>query len=439
MNPIKVAICRYQRGQDVVKQAVVKADAFAHLPSNARVIIKPNIVVWLDAPYPKYGVVTTSAVVEETVKLLMAYGINDIAIAEGSLQVDPQGQPIGEKSFEGLGYKKLQQRYGVKLWDVWERPFQKVEVAEGIRLRVNEDLMTADYLVNLPVLKTHAQVKISLGLKNLKGFLDVASRKKCHSADTEKDLAFMIARLTKLLPPSATIIDGIYTLERGPSIDGAPRRSDIVIASSSVVAADMTGAAVLGYDPADIPYLMQACQMAGFTTDGAGIEVVGRTVKEVAAYHQYAFPYNQDGTRPLAFEKMGMEGIKFHKYDDTLCTYCSPLIGMLQTIIALSYQGKPFDDVEFLSGKRQKPSDDMKKSILVGQCMCKLNKDHEGPQEIVKISGCPPKPEEAAEALKSIGIEIPPSLLTDFNTAAGFFMKRFEGQTEFDDAFFTIS
>jgi uncharacterized protein (DUF362 family) len=438
MNPIKVAICKYERGQDVVKQAVEKADAFADLPKNAKVIIKPNIVVWLDAPYPKYGVVTTSAVVEETVELLRAYGIDDIAIAEGSLQVDPQGQHIGAKSFEGLGYNKLKRRYGVKLWDVWERPFQKVEVAAGIRLRVNEDLMTADYLVNLPVLKTHAQVKVSLGLKNLKGFLDVASRKKCHRADTEKDLEFMIARLTKLLPPSATIIDGIYTLERGPSIDGAPRRSDIVIASSNVLAADMIGAEVLGYDPADIRYLMQACQMAGFTTDGSGIEVVGKKVKDVAASHQYAFPYNQDGTLPRTFEKMGIQGLKFHKFDSTVCTYCSPLIGMLLTIIAMSYKGKPFDDVEFLCGKRRKPSDDMKKSILVGQCMCQLNKDHAGPQEIVEISGCPPKPKEAAEALRGIGIEIPPSVLTDFDTAAGFFMERFKGQTEFDDSFFTI-
>ena len=70
--------------------------------------------------------------------------------------------------------------------------------------------------------------------------------------------------------------------------------------------------------------------------------------------------------------------------------------------------------------------------------MCQLNKDHEGPQEIVKISGCPPKPEEAAEALKGIGIEIPPPVLTDYDTAAGFFMERFKGRTEFDDAFYRI-
>ena len=41
---------------------------------------------------------------------------------------------------------------------------QMVEVAEGIHLRVNEDLMTADYPVNLAVLKTHTQIKVNLGL-----------------------------------------------------------------------------------------------------------------------------------------------------------------------------------------------------------------------------------------------------------------------------------
>ena len=120
----------------------------------------------------------------------------------------------------------------------------------------------------------------------------MASRKKCHSIDTEKDLAFMIARLAKLLPPSAMIIDGIYTFERGFSVDGAPRRSDIVITSSSNLAANRNGAEVLGQNPADIPYLMQASKMAGFSTDSPKIEVGGVKIEEAAVSHQYAFPYN---------------------------------------------------------------------------------------------------------------------------------------------------
>lgn len=439
INPIKVAIQKFERNNGIVKKAVEKANAFEFLPNNATVVIKPNIVVWLDRPFPKWGVITTSAIMEETVVLLKEYGINDICIVEGSLQMNPKQTHIGQKAFEGLGYLKLKQRYGVKLFDVWERPFEKVEIADGMNLKVNADLLASDFLVNLPVLKTHAQARVSLGIKNLKGFLNISSRKKCHGADSEKDLDYMISCLPKLLPPSATIIDGIYTLERGPSFDGKPKKTDLVIASSNVLAADMVGAKVLGHEPEDIPYLAQVAAGQELSTDLSGIEILGEKIEDVARFHKYAFPYNEDDTLPAGMEKMGIKGLKFHKYDSSLCTYCSPLIGMLLTIIALSYKGKPFEDVEFLTGKRLKPSKEMKKSILVGQCMCALNKDHDGPQEIVRIKGCPPDPGQAALALKGIGIDMDPSFLTDFETAAAFFMERFKDKPEFDGSYYTIA
>jgi len=438
MNDIKVAIHKFKRDNHTVKRAVENANAFEHLPKNAKVIIKPNIVVWLNGPFPKWGVITTSAIMEETVILLKDHGVKDISIAEGSLQINPNDKKIGQKSFEGLGYSKLKQRYGVKLLDVWERPFEKVEIAEGLSLKVNSDLMESDFLVNLPVLKTHAQVKVSLGIKNLKGFLNIASRKKCHNVDTEKGLEYMISRLPELLPSSATIIDGIYTIERGPSFDGKPRKSDLVIASSNTLAADMVGAKVLGHEPCDIPYLVQTALDQGLSIDLSGIEVLGEKIEDVEAFHKYTFPYNKDNTLPVNMEKMGIKGLKFHKFDSTLCTYCSPLTGMLLTIIAMSYKGEPYNDVEFLTGKRLKPSSDMKKSILVGQCMCALNKDFDGPQEIVKIKGCPPDPKEAAIALKGMGIDVDPSFLSNFEMAGAFLMDRYKDKPEFNESYYTI-
>ncbi|RLC22815.1 MAG: DUF362 domain-containing protein, partial [Deltaproteobacteria bacterium] len=172
--------------------------------------------------------------------------------------------------------------------------------------------------------------------------------------------------------------------------------------------------------------------------DLIGIEVLGEKIEDVAAFHKDSFPYNEDNTLPASMEKMGIKGLRFHKYDSTLCTYCSPLIGKLLTIIAMSYKGKPFDEVEFLTGKRLRPTLNMKKSILVGQCMCALNKNHDGPQEIVKIEGCPPRPEEAALALKSIGIDIDPSFFTNLEMEGAFFMKRFKDNPEFDESYYTI-
>lgn len=438
MTTHKVAILKYQRKSETIKEAVAKADAFAGLPKNAKVVIKPNIVTWLDMPFPKWGVVTTSAVMEETVILLKEYGINDITIVEGSLQIGSKKERVGQRSFNGLGYSKLKDRYNVKLLDVWERPFERKKIGDGLSVKINADILASDFMVNLPVLKTHAQVRVSLGIKNLKGLLNVASRKKCHSADHKRDLDYMISCLPDLMPPSATIIDGIYTLERGPAFDGKPRKSDLVIASSDMISADMVGAALLGHEPSTIPYLVQAASNKNRQPDLSDITVLGEKIEEAAVFHHYTFPYNEDNTLPLSMEKMGIQGLKFHKYDTTLCTYCSPLIGMLLTLIAMSYKGKPYDKVEFLTGKRLRPSEGMKKSILVGQCMCALNKDHDGPQEIVQIRGCPPDPQSAADALKGIGIRVDPEFLTNFEMTGAFFMERFKGRPEFDESYYTI-
>ncbi|OQY51039.1 MAG: hypothetical protein B6240_00535, partial [Desulfobacteraceae bacterium 4572_87] len=54
-----------------VRKAVDLSRGLDHLPSNAGVFIKPNIVFWSRfGPFPAYGVITTSRVVEDMVILL---------------------------------------------------------------------------------------------------------------------------------------------------------------------------------------------------------------------------------------------------------------------------------------------------------------------------------------------------------------------------------
>ena len=52
MKDIKVAIHKFKRGDKTIKKAVESVNAFEHLPKNAKVIIKPNIVVWINGPFP---------------------------------------------------------------------------------------------------------------------------------------------------------------------------------------------------------------------------------------------------------------------------------------------------------------------------------------------------------------------------------------------------
>ena len=67
----RVAIVHYERPLDSVRRAVDLCGGLDHLPRGAHVFIKPNIVFWTKSvPFPKWGVITTSRVVEDMVILL---------------------------------------------------------------------------------------------------------------------------------------------------------------------------------------------------------------------------------------------------------------------------------------------------------------------------------------------------------------------------------
>ena len=436
------AIVRYENPLESVRKAVDLSNGLDRLPAKARVFIKPNIVFWTRVvPFPKWGVITTSRVVEDMVVLLKERGIEDITIGEGTVTMNPKDTATPAHAFETLGYQTLQKRYGVKYLNVFERPFRKLDLGEGIVLHFNSDALDSDFVIDLPVLKTHNQAKVSLGIKNLKGLLNINSRKKCHSADPEKDLNYLIARLPERLPPVFTLLDGIYTNERGPSFDGRIRRSNLLVASADLLSADMVGAKVLGYEPAAVPHLVHAAQNQGRPLDLSDIELKGETLSEVASFHEYDFAYveNENGTMPVPLAKEGLKGLTYHKYDLSMCTYCSGINGLMLTAIRNAWKGQPWDEIEVLTGKMMKPTPGKKKTILIGKCIYQANKNHPDIREMIAIKGCPPKMEDLVKALHQAGIEANPALFENYDQLPGFFLQRYQGKAEFDESFFRVA
>ena len=381
---------------------------------------------------------TTSRVVEDIITLLKERGIDEITIVEGITTYDPKDRETPAHAFETLGYNVLKRRYGVKTLNVFERTFKRLDLGAGVVLNFNEDILQSDFVINLPVLKAHSQTVVSLGIKNLKGLIDVNSRKRCHSPHPIKNLDYMIARLANKLPPSFTLLDGIYTAERGPYFDGRLRRSNILIASSDIFSADKVGAKVLGYDPLEVPYLVYASQDFKRTIDLSDVEVVGEKIEAVASRHEYTFPYTEDGNLPKPLEKMGIKGLSYPKYDHTICTYCSALNTLIIVAIVNAWKGEPWDEVEILTGKMMKPTPGKNKTILIGKCMYQANKDNVDVKEMIAVKGCPPDLKAVMKALHQTGIDVSPTFFENMDMAAGFFMKRYEGKPEFEESFFKI-
>jgi uncharacterized protein (DUF362 family) len=432
----EVAVVKYQDGHQFLKKAVDLVGGLQGFSGGSRVVIKPNFVLWHEGgEFPKYGVLTTARLIEELVILLKEYGVRHISLVEGP----------AECSFRlfvsGMGLNLLTQRYGVDLVDVLEGSFARV-TAGDVTLSISKIVLEADHVIDMPVMKTHSQAMVSLGIKNLKGVLNVASRQRCHSADPTADLNHHLAKFADILSPSLTIIDGIYTLEKGPNYHGDAHRTDIIVASRDLISADKVGAAILGIPPQTVPHIALAAGNKGRPPDLGDVKILGNNALEaVSRPHQWEFPWSTSGDMPGLLSSAGVRGITWRKIDNSICTHCASFLPLYvgAGVLLAKNRDKPFDDIEILAGKIRDPEGGHQHTLLVGQCQVKRNGRNPLINHPVKIEGCPPSEEDFYKAYRELGIELPQNFAEQVQKIpAMFFLPKYKGKPEFQEEFFRI-
>ncbi len=432
VEPLPVSVNRYESSTDSLRSALDGADAFRKLEPEKRVLIKPNLVGW-DPAYPiaPYGVYTTSRLVEDMIRFLKDFGVRNITIGEGSA---PRGERRTKGKdlrgtaliFKALGYPYLRKKYGVRLLDFFEEPFEEIAV-DDIRLRVAREALKSDFFINMPVLKTHNQTKLSLGLKNLKGCIDLKSRKLCHNAGIPLD--YFCSLFAEIIQPDLTVLDGIYGLEKGPYYLGTAHRMDVLVASQDPLAVDVMGAVVMGFNPAEVDHIALYGRRHDRSLELGLFPLTGNSPEEFARPMQWDFAWREDDSGPRAWDKLGIRGIRMPKYDQSLCTGCSALYNPLLMLLASCHTGKPFEGIEVLTGKRMEPAGGFKKTLLFGNCMIKKNLKNPRIQEAVPVKGCPVAMEEIIGRLKDMGLDPKLEFLARFRHSLA---HRYDGDSAFE-------
>lgn len=433
MDLAAVGLVKFADERANVGRAIELCDGFKELTASKRVLLKPNLVMWDEVlPYPKYGVITTAVVVEEVVRLLKEFGCSDITIAEAATE-DKDINSSTVAAYRGLGYPALEKRYGVKLLDLNEGPYEKVDF-DGFSLNMAVPALEADFLIDLPVLKTHNSTKVSLGFKNLKGCLARRSKTFCHHREIPLD--HFVHQIGEKLAPALTLIDGIYALDRGPAVNGTAHRADLLIASRDMFAADVVGTMLLGMKPAEIGHLAAYARKHNLPLDGSNIEVKGENISDHKMQLKWDWGWLEDNSGPTAFGRMGIEGIYYPKYDDTICSGCAFLNNMVLILLLGAYKGEPFNNIEFLTGKVARSRGGFDKTFLFGSCIIRENRDNPLINEAVPIKGCPPRAEDIVRILNEHGInaDFDSYLLYRSSLAA-----RYEEQPQFKEQHFAVS
>lgn len=238
---------------------------------NMRVVIKPNLLA--PAP-PEKAIVTHPLMIRAAVEYVLDKGAKPVisdSPAVSSFEKILKESGI-RKALEGLSVEYREFKASVTV-DVG-KPFNEIEVAT--------DAVDADFLINMPKLKTHAQMLLTLGIKNLFGCIIGMRKPEWHlRAGVDREMfATLLVKIYQAVKPSVTIIDGILSMQgEGPGKSGEPRHVGVIIGSSDTPATDIAVCKMLGIDPERVLTTKIALEQ-GLATEAIAIDGVMPEVKD---------------------------------------------------------------------------------------------------------------------------------------------------------------
>ena len=209
-----------------------------------RVLLKPNL---LTGARPGK---------ECTTRAELVYCVAQMVIAAGGQPFLGDSPAFGSARGVALasGYQPLIEALNLPIVDFHGKRYQTVS-EDFNHLLLSKEAMEADVVINLPKVKSHSQLTLTLGVKNLFGCVPGKLKAWWHmEAGKDADrFGQMLVETARTINPNLTIIDGIIGHEgNGPS-GGEPRHLGILGASADVFALDRAVVEILNVAPTMVP------------------------------------------------------------------------------------------------------------------------------------------------------------------------------------------
>jgi len=218
------------------------------------VVIKPNVAF---ASSPMLGATANPLLVAEVVRLCYNRG--------GAKKVYVTDNPINDPAscFMLSGIGKAANEAGAEVILPRDNFFSHTTLKGGKLITdwpvFYWPLEKCNKLIGISPVKNHHRSGASMAMKNWYGLLG-GRRNIFH-----QDINTIIAELAMLVKPTLVISDGSYSMMTNGPTGGSLadlKKTNTIIASCDMVAADAYGCGLLGMKPSDLPYLEKA-QKAG--------------------------------------------------------------------------------------------------------------------------------------------------------------------------------
>ncbi|NIM90095.1 MAG: DUF362 domain-containing protein [Candidatus Aminicenantes bacterium] len=240
----------------------------------SKIFVKINHI---SPPSPaEKGLVTHPAFTKEVLRLLKERG-HEVVVGDDIQSKEEDGFLISD-------YRQACEELGVLLINLKEKGFKEVEFQGRLldKVYLSQACLEADYIINLPKLKTHSFTIYTGAVKNMYGIIPYGLRLKYHRQYIRNDdFSQMLVDVLSCAPPQLNIMDGIMAMEgEGPSA-GNLRKTGLILASPDAVALDAVATKIMSLNPLDIFTTYYAHNRGLGMGRIEGIEVVGETIPDV--------------------------------------------------------------------------------------------------------------------------------------------------------------
>jgi uncharacterized protein (DUF362 family)/Pyruvate/2-oxoacid:ferredoxin oxidoreductase delta subunit len=252
----------------LLDRAVAEAVDLALLPDvrGRSVLLKPNILM---AALPEKSISTRGELLAAFARLLKSRGAARIVAGES-----PGWQSSGLAARKS-GIAAACEASGVEWIDFVES--EEFECPEGKRVKrftLASALREADILVSLPKLKTHRLMHYTGAIKNLFGLVPGLAKSAFHLRFPEsEDFGSMLVDLALVAKSAFCLMDAVVSMEGEGPANGRPVETGLLLASRDPLALDWIAASLIGYDPFELPYLVDAASRGEWVSGPGDIEV----------------------------------------------------------------------------------------------------------------------------------------------------------------------
>lgn len=348
------------------------------------VLIKPNAARLAS---PGDGVTTHPQVVAATIDHLRERGVCRIVIGESCIF-----GVNAREAFQVTGMKEVSEEKRVELLDLDQGDPMEIVIPAGKvikKIKVSAKLKEFDFIISIPVMKTHMHTLVTLSIKNMKGLLwrrekarfhQLRYSKKITKGDKELDIA--ISEMASVLFPHLAIIDGTVGMEgMGPAY-GRGKKMGMILVGNNALSTDAMAARLMGFSPEAIPHLRLIAERGLGEIDRQKISVGPKD------YAKWVIPFEP----PPSKLSIPFPNVMVH--DEGSCSAClSTLLVFLQDYYSKLTDYRLEDqNIHIAIGKYLEACP--KGTILIGNCSSKMK------SRGIFIQGCPPVASQIADSLK---------------------------------------